>query len=285
MHAFFDESRIPPEDRRAIAKDTEELVMASQPDASPLAFDTISRHFASTYTTAALARVADAYDLDLVRKRIAHDPKLGSELDSDVKSAPAPLSTGAKTSLPAAAAPVNKTASYHPLPSASKPSAFSKSGAIDYRMESGAGRERTVEVRVQSQAAPARMWEVLTGYDRIKQFVPDVLVSEQEGRDGAAIIIHTVSLTRLFFFVFKVNLHLRIIEHPQQHSLDFERIAGEFEQFRGSIELPSEAGNTTLVFHAALTPKGHMPDWVIRGMARHFLLPVLDAIRAQAEAH
>src|SRR4029077_10600696 len=58
LHAFFDESRIAPEDRRAIAKDTEEVVLAAQPGASPLALDTVVRQFAKVYTTAALRRVS-----------------------------------------------------------------------------------------------------------------------------------------------------------------------------------------------------------------------------------
>ena len=31
------------------------------------------------------------------------------------------------------------------------------------------------------------------------QFVPDLLVSDREGQDGPAVIVHTVSLTRLLF--------------------------------------------------------------------------------------
>jgi len=60
---LFDESRIAPEDRRAIAKDTEELVLSAQPGASPLAFDTVVRQFAKVYGVDALSRVADAYGL------------------------------------------------------------------------------------------------------------------------------------------------------------------------------------------------------------------------------
>ena len=55
MHAFYDESRIAPDERRAIAKDTEELVMAAQPDGSPLALETIVHHFVGTYGSDALA--------------------------------------------------------------------------------------------------------------------------------------------------------------------------------------------------------------------------------------
>src|SRR5207302_1338475 len=196
LHAFFDESRIPPEDRRAIAKDTEELVMAAQPGASPLALDTVVRQFAKVYTTAALARVADAYDLTLVKKRLAHDPRLGSDEPVDA-AAPAQAAKPAKTTFgtqeiqPQPTKPAEST----PAPMTLLP--LSKSGAADFRMETGAGRERTFIVRAGTKASVNRVWEILTGYDRLKQFVPDMLASEREGQDGAAVIVHTVCLTRL----------------------------------------------------------------------------------------
>ena len=130
------------------------------------------------------------------------------------------------------------------------------------------------------------MWETLTGYDSYQQFVPGMLESAREGQDGGAVIVHTVTLTRFWFFVFKINLHLRIIEHPIEHTLEFERIAGEFENFRGSVGLQMENGShtPTLTFRATVVPKGHMPDYVFTGMARHLLVSALDAIRAHAEA-
>src|SRR5207245_11223621 len=116
------------------------------------------------------------------------------------------------------------------------------------------GRERTLPVRAATKASPNRVWEVLTGYDRLKQFVPDMLASEREGQDGAAVIVHTTVLTHFAFFVFKVNQHLRVIEHPREHTLEFERIAGEFESFRGSVEVGTDPAthDTQIGFHATL---------------------------------
>ena len=89
------------------------------------------------------------------------------------------------------------------------------------------------------------------------------------------------------FFVFKINLHLRVIEHPAQHTIEFERIAGEFEQFRGSVELtPDASGNAgTLNVHTTIVPKGRVPAWVLRGMGRRFLTSVVHALRTRAESY
>jgi hypothetical protein len=292
LHAFFDESRIPPEDRRAIAKDTEELVLAAQPGASPLALDTVVRQFAKVYTTAALSRVANAYDLTLIKKKLAHDPRLGSEESVDAAmpveqaSKPSVQDTGSRLNSEGGQQPFSVTSVSSPKPAEPKPTMpFTYSGpAVDFRMERGAGHERTILVRATSKASIDRVWEIITGYDRLKQFMPDMLASEREGQDGAAVIVHLVCLTRYMVFMFKVNLHLRVIERPREHVVEFERIAGEFESFRGSVELTTDPAthNTQIAFHATVVPTSHAVT--LETMARRLLVPQMEAIRTRAES-
>ena len=290
MHAFFDESRIPPEERRDIAKDTEELVQAAQPGASPLALDTVARHFGETYGLPALTRVTTAYHLDILNKKIIHDKSLVSDVTPapPKKSSPSPTrSEGAKgaaasSSGPSAASTFDFDSKNIPKKAPNK-SFESLAGAVQFEMEKGSGKERTVKITVPTNAKVTRLWETVTDYDRLKQFVPDMLVSEREGQDGLAVIVHTVSLTRLLFFVFKVNMHLRVIEHPIERTLEFERIAGEFESFRGSLQIVPSGNGQNMVLHATVVPKSHVPEWALRDMAKHFLIPVLDAVRTRAE--
>ena len=277
LHAFFDESRIPPEERRGIAKDTEELVLAAQPGSSPLALDTVVRQFAKVYTTAALARVAEAYNLTLVSKKLEHDTHLGS--DEPVDAGQAAQSSVLKSQMPTPAVPASEQVKPPVTP-------LSKSAPVDFRMELGAGRERTFIVRAGSKASVEKVWELITGYDRLKQFMPDMLTSEREGQDGAAVIVHTVCLTRFMVLVFKMNLHLRVIEHPRQHTLEFERIAGEFESLRGSVEVTTDpvTRDTQIAFHATVVPSAASLSWKLEKMAHRLLVPQLEAIRSKAES-
>jgi hypothetical protein len=114
-----------------------------------------------------------------------------------------------------------------------------------------------------------------------------MLTSEREGQDGAATIVHTVCLTRFMIFVFKLNLHLRVIEHPREHTIEFERIAGEFESFRGSVEITSDPAthDSQIAFRATMVPSGHAMNWVMEKMARRLLVAQMDAIRAKAESN
>ncbi len=277
LHAFFDESRIAPEERRPIARDTEELVMAAQPGASPLALDTVVRQYAKVYTTAALSRVADAYNLALVKKKLAHDTRLGSEEMADTVKSGSIADSMDKVKADVVKANEEKTV-VAPV--------TLKGSQIDFRMEKGVGRQRTFVVQAASNASPQKLWEVLTGYDRLKTFVPDMLTSAREGQDGAAIIVHTVYLTRFMFFVFKINLHLRVLERPREYAIQFERIAGEFESLRGSVEITTDpvTKQSRITFHANVVPTGRSMGWVIEKMGRRLLVPHLEAIRTKAES-
>jgi hypothetical protein len=290
LHAFFDESRIAPEDRRSIAKDTEEIVLAAQPGASPLNLDTVARQFVKVYGSAALARVADAYGLTAIKKKLAHSPELAAEPESAAEFPRGPSAAKPTfSSEPIRQAPSSGKAleSSKAAPSESQKLAesFKENRPVQFRMESGAKRERTFLMRTTSPAAVSRIWELLTGYDRMKQFVPDMLVSEREGQDGAATIVRTTYLTRFLFFVFKINLHMRVIEHSQQHTLEFERIAGEFESFRGAVEVVTDptTRESQILFRATVVPTGHVPNWIIEGMARRLLVNQMQAIRVKAE--
>lgn len=286
MHAFYNESRIPPEERRAIAKDTEGLVLAAAPGGSPLALETVLRQFVGTYNTHAAQRVATAFTLPEVLKKLKHDPVItqnAAPRSGAAAVSPAPILQEMTGPASAAETPAKPA----PAPAAAAKKTISASGTVDFQMQNGPGRSRNVMIRVPSRASPARMWEILTSYDHLMRFVPDMLLSEREGQDGSAIVVHTQNLARVMFFVFKMDLHLRVIEHPQQTSLEFERLAGEFESFRGSVEIapdPSTFGSV-LQFRATLVPKGRTMNWSLREATRRYLVPLFEAVRAQAESN
>lgn len=276
MHAFYDESRIPPEERRSVAKDTEELVKAAAPGASPLTLESVTKSYAGTYSYAAMTRVADAFGLSLVNKKLARATSSVGDFLPPEKEKSAEV---VKTPRPETAVATSARSMPKLIPSAS--------GTIQYTMEKGQGKEKRVTVRVPSSATPGKLWEAFTAYDRLTQYVPGVLVSQRQGQDGPAVIVHTVSLTRFGIFVFKINLHLRIIEHAKQYRLEFERLAGDFEKFSGYVEINADPSGLKSMMDVNITliPKGYIPQWALRPMAQNYLVPVLEAIRAKAESY
>ena len=148
LRAFFDESRIPPKNGARWPKTPEELVLAAQPDASPLALDTMTRHFIATYSAAAAERVASATtNLSNVEKKLRHTPTLENE---------ALLGRDAWRKKLEVIAPKPKE---KPIPS--------MSGTIEYTMQKLDGRRTAVDchrtVHGLSFETLGKCW---TGYDR-----------------------------------------------------------------------------------------------------------------------
>ncbi len=274
MHGFFDESRIAPDDRTAVAKDTEELVLAAQPESSPLALQTVVRQFVRTYSEAKAKQIGAAYGLDSISKILVREQPAAKPTPDEVSSSSL---TGEKSR------PTITKADIAPRTAISK----GRIGPVEFSLENGSGKERLITAKVRSRATVARLWETVTGYDRFSQYIPDILTSQKEGQDGQATVVQTVSLARFMFFVFKVTLHLHLIEHPYDHSIEFERIAGDFNSFRGTLSVTSDPANPAIgvvSLNAKLVPKGFVPEWILRGMSQRFISSVMDALRAKAES-
>jgi len=270
LHAFFDESRIPSEERSAVVRDTEELILAAAPEGSPLALQTIVRQFIATYSQPVLDQIVEAYHLDTVNKVLLKEqPKTLQKLNKNAGE----TADGFTKSMTQAVNPKDTLVSI-------------TKGDIDCKVVRGAGPERLIAVRTSSTASKAKLWETLTSYENFSKFLPDVLISQREGQDGKASVIHAVALTRWMFFVFKMNVHLRIVESAEDHTIEFERIAGDFDKLKGKITLSTDPTNpqvTQILYQASLDPKGIFPDWILRPMSQRFLIPVFEALRARAE--
>jgi hypothetical protein len=67
--------------------------------------------------------------------------------------------------------------------------------------------------------------------------------------------------------------------------MEFERIAGDYESLRGSIELTTDPGTheSQILFHATVVPNGYMTNTKLESMARRLLVSQANAIRTQAE--
>jgi len=114
-----------------------------------------------------------------------------------------------------------------------------------------------------------------------------MIASEREGQDGAATIVQHGLSDSADVFVFKMNLHCASSSIRANTTLEFERIAGEFESFRGSIEISTDpvTHDSQMAFHATLVPSGHAMNWALESMARRLLVKQIDALRAKAESN
>ena len=142
---------------------------------------------------------------------------------------------------------------------------------------SQSGREILVFATAQVAADNGTAWDVLTGYDRLPNFIPDMSASRTLEREGSNALVLQSGRAGLGPFKQEFSLTLAVHEVWQQ-SVTARAVAGDFRRFESSYQLSTDGmGHTRIEYSAVIEPIAGIPPLVG--------LPVMrSAIRAQFEA-
>jgi len=115
--------------------------------------------------------------------------------------------------------------------------AVSASAAQDLSVETQR-RGAAVEVRAYAlvDAAHATVWNTVTDYDRLAQFVPGMHSSRIVGRRDAALVVEQRGETRFLFFVYPVNVTLLATPRPPD-AVDVHLLRGNLKRLDGTYHL------------------------------------------------
>lgn len=146
-----------------------------------------------------------------------------------------------------------------------------------------------VEASADVQADARVAWDVLTGYDRYAQFVPDLRTSRVIERSGHSAIVEQSGVAGMFFYRFPMEVRLAITEEPFE-TVRSQSIAGNFRELTGVYRLtPAEKG-VRFVYNGRLVPEFRLPPIVglpaVRGSVERQFRALVEEIerRARAEA-
>jgi ribosome-associated toxin RatA of RatAB toxin-antitoxin module len=142
---------------------------------------------------------------------------------------------------------------------------------------SRSGDEIVVVATAEVAADKATTWDVLTRYDRLPDFIPDMAASRTLERDGSNALVLQSGRAGLGPFKQEFSLTLAVHEVWQQ-SVTARAVAGDFRRFESSYRLSTDGmGCTRIEYSAVIEPIAGIPPLVG--------LPVMrSAIRAQFEA-
>lgn len=154
------------------------------------------------------------------------------------------------------------------LPAAAAPAALSVSRR---------GDEIIVSATAEVAADDATAWDVLTGYDRLPEFIPDMSASRTLEREGPDALVLQSGRAGLGPFKQDFSLTLAVHEVLRQ-SVTARAVAGDFRRFESTYRLRTDGiGHTWIEYSAAIEPKAGIPPLVGLPLMR-------SAIRAQFEA-
>lgn len=129
------------------------------------------------------------------------------------------------------------------------------------RIEVEARREGNavlVEAGALLKADLAIAWDVITGYDRYAEFIPDLKLSRVLARSGNAVIVEQKGEAGFFLFHFPMEVVLAVVEQPRS-SITSQVVSGTFKEMTGSYVLAVQEDGLRFSYTGRLVPNFSLP--------------------------
>jgi ribosome-associated toxin RatA of RatAB toxin-antitoxin module len=126
-------------------------------------------------------------------------------------------------------------------------------------------------------ATPAAVWRILTDYNSLADYVPDLQSARVMSRDGDKVIIEQLGTTHFLFFTRPIHLIVQAKEQGQNR-IDVSLVEGDMKVYRCSWELRPDGSGTKLVYNATIEPKFYVPGMVGTSLVRKDIARMMTAV-------
>ena len=144
-----------------------------------------------------------------------------------------------------------------------------------------------VEARAEFEGSLTHAWQVLTDYDRLAAFVPDLQVSHVVSRERNSALVEQKGAARLLFFSYPMDVRLAVTEYPRER-VESRAVAGNFREMQNTYTLEMRNGRVLLRYLGRMVPDFYVPPligtFVIRRSVESTFRALVDEIeRVQGE--
>lgn len=149
------------------------------------------------------------------------------------------------------------------------------------------GRRRQISAHIQIPYETERVWQILTDYEHLADFIPNLAKSRRLPHPSGGIRLEQLGTQSFLKLKFCARVVLDMVE-TFPHRLDFQMIEGDFKSFSGSwllqaLDLGDRQG-TQVSYVVQVLPARTMPTTLIERCLKQDLAVNLLAIRQRAEA-
>ena len=156
---------------------------------------------------------------------------------------------------------------------------------IEQTMEKLSNGARRLAAQLTTTASFNSLWSVLTDYDRLNLFIPNLLSSKKIYRSETNIHVRQVGSQDFLGLKFSAEVLLDLYEEKDNGLIKFNLIKGDFRKFEGywKIQTVANSGKNSLIYD--LTVKGcqWMPIGMIEKRLKRDLSDNLIAVERQAK--
>jgi len=116
-----------------------------------------------------------------------------------------------------------------------------------------------IQASVEIQEDPSVIWEVLTDYDHLAEFIPDMKISRVIARTADGVVVEQKGEMSFLFFTQSIEAQLAVIETPPRR-ISSRAISGSFKELVGNYDLnPTPDGGVRLHYIGRMIPDFIMP--------------------------
>jgi len=138
-----------------------------------------------------------------------------------------------------------------------------------------------IEASADFEGTIAQTWQVLTDYDNLAGFIPNMSVSRVTGRSGDGLTLEQKGQARLLFWSFPIEVRLAVTE--VRHSKIVSRaVAGNLKEMSGTYTLESREGRVHVRYSGRMVPDFYVPPvigtWVLRNNVEASFRALVDEI-------
>lgn len=157
---------------------------------------------------------------------------------------------------------------------------------VELKVEKTDRRQRKIQARIQLPYPPEKVWSVLTNYEALSDFIPNLASSSYCEHPDGGIRIEQVGTQSALMLKFSARVVLDMEENfPEQ--IRFNMVEGDFKEFRGDWTLApqenTDTPTTELTYSVQIWPKRSMPIIAVEKRLSKDLPTNLIAIRQRLD--
>ena len=103
-----------------------------------------------------------------------------------------------------------------------------------------------IACRAELEAPVALVWETLTDYDHLAEFIPGMRRSRVIERRGSSVVVEQSGEARFLFFAIPIEVTLATLEQPQR-SIEASMLKGNLKRLQGTYRIEPHGGARVLL--------------------------------------
>jgi ribosome-associated toxin RatA of RatAB toxin-antitoxin module len=135
--------------------------------------------------------------------------------------------------------------------------------------------------RIDIPVAPVRVYEAVTDYAHLPEYVTAMDSCTVLGRDSLGVVVQQMGMIKVIVRR-PLRMTLRFKEEPPAR-LWFEIVAGDFSVYYGVWEFEPSNNGTLLKYTVTMRPPAFVPTWLVRPSIERTLCRTLVETRREAE--